>query len=95
MAGKGKSRKLSVTLPRDLVAEVQATVPKGGVSSFLAQAAEHYLLIRRQREALEKGFGAWKDEDHPDLASPEDSIAYVRALREAGDERVPSTRGSQ
>lgn len=40
-------------------------------------------VIQKQSIALEKGSGAWKDENHPDLKTPEDSTAYVRAIRDA------------
>jgi hypothetical protein len=60
---------------------------QGEISSFFTEALEHYLAYRKQTIALEKGFGAWKDKSHPDLATPEDSTAYVRAVREADQER--------
>lgn len=91
MAREGKTEKVSVTLPGKLLSEIRALVPRGEVSSFFAEAAQRYLVFRRQREALERAFGAWKDEEHPDLASPEDTISYVRSLREAGKPRFPST----
>ena len=58
------------------------------MSSFFTEALEHYLVYRKQKVALEKGFGAWKSESHPDLTTPEDSTAYVRSIREAGRERL-------
>ncbi|MBI2832316.1 MAG: hypothetical protein HYX79_08680 [Chloroflexi bacterium] len=81
MAKKGKTEKVSVTLPTDLAQKVRELVPQGQVSSFVSEAVAHYIAGRRQMEALKKGFGAWKDEDHPDLMTPEDSTAFVRALR--------------
>jgi hypothetical protein len=41
----------------------------------------------KQRVALEKGFGAWSSENHPELKTPEDTVIYVRRLREAYRER--------
>ena len=88
MAKRGNTEKVSVTLPSRLIAEVRALVPQGEVSSFFAEAVEQFLAHRRQRAALEKGFGAWKSKNHPDLATPKDSTAYVRSIREAGKERI-------
>jgi Arc/MetJ-type ribon-helix-helix transcriptional regulator len=88
MVRRGKSEKVSVTLPRELVREIRALVPQGEVSSFFTEAVQQYIAYRRQRVALEKGFGAWKSENHPDLMTPEDSIAYVRSIREADRERL-------
>lgn len=45
-------------------------------------------LKDEQKVALEKGFGAWKNESHPDLVTPEDSKAYVRSIRETDVERL-------
>ena len=88
MNRRGKTEKISVTLPREVIEEIRAIVSQGEVSSFFTEALEHYLAYRRQKVALEKGFGAWKNKNHPDLATAEDSTAYVRALREADKERL-------
>lgn len=88
MPSRGKTEKVSVTLPSRLLAEVRQLVPQGEVSSFFTEAVELYLARRRQLAALQKGFGAWKSKTHPDLATPEDSTAYIRSIREAGGDRT-------
>ena len=88
MDRKGKTEKVSVTLPKELAGEIRSITPRGEVSSFFTEALEYYLAYRKQKIALEKGFGAWKDESHPDLAAPEDSTAYVRAVRGADRKRL-------
>ena len=88
MGRRGKTQKVSVTLPKELAGEIRALVSQGEVSSFFTEALQHYLAYRRQKIALEKGFGAWRNESHPDLATPEDSVAYVRSIREADAERL-------
>jgi Arc/MetJ-type ribon-helix-helix transcriptional regulator len=88
MGRRGKTEKISVTLPKELAGEIRSIVSQGEVSSFFAEALEHYLAFRKQKIALDKGYGAWKSESHPDLATPEDSTAYVRAVREADSERL-------
>lgn len=93
MGGKGKTEKVSVTLPKELVSEIRSIACQGEVSSFFTEALEHYLAYRKQKIALEKGFGAWKNESHPDLATPEDSTAYVRSIREADSERLSRLGG--
>ena len=93
MGGKAKTEKMSVTLPRELVSEIRSVASQGEISSFFAEALEHYLAYRKQKIALEKGFGAWKSESHPDLATPEDSAAYVRSIREADRERLERLEG--
>jgi hypothetical protein len=93
MGGKAKTEKMSVTLPKELASEIRSISPQGEISSFFTEALEHYIAYRKQKIALEKGFGAWKDKSHPDLASPEDSTAYVRAIREADRERQQRLEG--
>ena len=87
MGGKARTEKMSVTLPKELVSEIRAITDQGEISAFFTEALAHYIAYRKQKIAIEKGFGAWKDREHPDLASPEDSTAYVRAIREEGRER--------
>jgi hypothetical protein len=93
MGRRGKTEKMSVTLPRELASEIRSIASQGEVSSFFTEALEHYIAYCKQKIALEKGFGAWKDETHPDLATPEDSNAYVRAIREADLKRQQRLEG--
>ena len=93
MGGKAKTEKMSVTLPKKLAGEIRSIASQGEISSFFTAALEHYIAYRKQSIALEKGFGAWKNESHPDLATPEDSTAYVRAVRKADKERLTRPGG--
>lgn len=94
MGRRGKTEKVSVTLPKELAGEIRSIVSQGEVSSFFAEALEHYLAFRKQKIALDKGYGVWKSESHPDLATPEDSTAYVRTIREADSERLARLGGT-
>ena len=93
MGKRGKTEKMSVTLPKELAGEIRSIVSQGEISSFFTEALAHYLAYRKQKIALEKGFGAWKNESHPDLGTPEDSTAYVRAVREQDEERLTRLGG--
>ena len=94
MGRRGKTEKVSVTLPRELAGEIRSIVSQGEVSSFFTEALEHYLAYRKQRVALEKGFGAWKDESHPDMTTPQDSTTYVHSIREADEKRLEQLGGT-
>lgn len=94
MSSRGKTEKVSVTLPGELAAEIRSMVPLGGISSFFTEALEHYIAYRRQKVALAGGFGAWKSDSHPDLVTAEDSTAYVRAIRAAGSGRLARLGGA-
>ena len=93
MGGKAKTEKMSVTLPKELAGEIRSIASQGEISSFFTEALEYYIAYRKQKIALEKGFGAWENKSHPDLATPEDSTAYVRAIREADSERLTRLGG--
>lgn len=88
MVRQGKTEKISVTLPRGLAAEIRGLVSQGEVSSFFAEALQHYIALHRQKKAMQMGFGAWKKEAHPDLATPADSTTYIRSIREADAKRL-------
>lgn len=93
MGRREKTEKVSVTLPKELIGDIRSIASQGEVSSFFAEALEYYLTYRKQKIALEKGFGAWKSKNHPDLLTPEDSEAYVRSIREADRERLERLGG--
>jgi hypothetical protein len=72
-------RRAHVVLPVDLVADIDKLVGKRGRSAFLTEVARREIMIRRQREALRDAAGAWKDEDHPELANG--AAEWIRQLR--------------
>jgi hypothetical protein len=94
MGVRAKTEKMSVTLPKELAGEIRSVTSHGEISYFFTEALEHYLAYRKQTLALEKGFGVWKNENHPDLSTPEDSAAYVRSIRKADKERLTRLGGA-
>ncbi|MCL5985029.1 MAG: ribbon-helix-helix domain-containing protein [Actinobacteria bacterium] len=88
LLGNGGTDKLSITLPKDLADEVRNTVAKRRISAFFAEAVRKYLAQYKQRVALERSFGAWSNENHPELRTPEDTVIYVRHLREIDEYRL-------
>jgi hypothetical protein len=94
MGVRAKTEKMSVTLPKKLAGEVRSVAAAGEISSFFTEALEHYLAYRKQTLALEKGFGAWKNDNHPDLVTPEDSKAFVRSVREGDKNRLKRLGGT-
>lgn len=73
------SKRAHVILPVDIVADIDKLVGKRGRSAFLAEVAREEILRRRQRNALKKAAGSWKDEDHPELKHG--SAAWVGKMR--------------
>jgi hypothetical protein len=62
-----------------LVADIDKLVGKRGRSAFVTELAKREIKLRRQREALRETAGAWKSEDHPELA--QGAAAWVREMR--------------
>jgi hypothetical protein len=54
------------------------------VAEIQSAEAEHDAKRRKQREALRLSAGAWKPEDHPELA--EGGAAYVELIRSEPEE---------
>ena len=59
------------------------------LSSALTELATRNNKLNRQRIALQQASGAWKDEDHPELAGG--SASWVRQLREDSQQRTEET----
>lgn len=75
-------------LPEDLLNELKQLVGQRQQSKFVAEALRKELQRERLKNALETSFGAWRDEDHPELRDGVDS--YVRSLRKSSRSgRIP------
>lgn len=73
----------NLTLPRDLVAEVDAVAGERGRSRFIEEATRAALRRERLRLAIERTAGAWAGRPNlpPEWATDEGVVAWVRALR--------------
>ena len=69
----------------DLIEDIDKLVGKRGRSAFLTELAQREIKIRRQREVLRETAGAWKSEDHPELA--EGAAPWVEKIRALDQER--------
>ena len=83
MAATAK-RRINVTFPVKVLELVSAVVPPRERNRFIVKATEEAARRERLRQALRTAAGAWKLEDHPELATPEDADRWVRQLREYG-----------
>lgn len=75
--------KVTVTLPEELLARLDARVPSRRRSHFIAAAIEAQLALAEQEAALEAAAGTWTDRNHPDMMSETDIDAWLRDLRHA------------
>jgi len=68
-----------VPYPRDVIAEIDKIVNQGKRTAFLVDIAKREIKLNRQRQALRAVTGAWKAEDHPELAAG--SAEWVHEIR--------------
>lgn len=73
----------NLTLPRTLVAEVDAVAGERGRSRFIEEATRHALRRERLRLAIERTAGAWAGRDGlpPEWSTGDGVVRWVRALR--------------
>ena len=96
-----ESKRINVTFPTDLLDELRWLLPARERNRFIVEATARALRKRKLEEALrqlrEEG-PAWRDENHPDLQTPDDVERYVRSMREGWrgfvwNEREENNRG--
>ena len=61
-------QRVMVPYPPDVIAEIDKIVRHGERTAFLVDLAKREIKLNRQRQALRAAKGAWKAEDHPELA---------------------------
>lgn len=76
-----KTKQANFSLPDDLLEELRRQVPKGEQSRIVAEALRKELLRMRFRRAIDSAFGAWKQEEHPELE--EGTEQFLRQLRQS------------
>jgi hypothetical protein len=74
-----------VPYPPDVIAEIDKIVSHGKRTAFLVELARREIKLNRQREALRAVTGAWKMEDHPELAAG--AAGWVRQIRQESVKR--------
>jgi hypothetical protein len=74
-----------VPYPQEVIAEIDKIVSHGKRTAFLVDLAKREIKLNRQRDALRAVKGAWKPEDHPELA--EGSAQWVRNIRQESAKR--------
>jgi hypothetical protein len=81
----GMRQRIMVPYPPDIIAEVDKIVSDGKRTAFLVELAKREIKLNRQRNALRAARGAWKTEDHPELANG--AAEWVREIRQESTKR--------
>ena len=71
----------NLSLPRDLVAEIDAVAGRRQRSAFVEDAVRRALRRERLGDAMSRTAGAWKGLGPPEWATSEGVVAWVRELR--------------
>jgi hypothetical protein len=82
------ARQANFMIPDDLLSDLKQLVGLRQQSRFVAEAIRKELQREKMKNALQNSFGAWKDEDHPELKDGVDH--YVRSQRKST--RLDSTK---
>lgn len=72
-------RQANFMLPDDLLSDLKQLVGQRQQSRFVADAVRKELRHEKMKNALKVSFGAWRDEDHPELKGGVEQ--YVREQR--------------
>ena len=76
-----EKERLNLYLPKPLVEDLRRYVPARARTQFVIDALDRELRRLQLKEALKASYGAWKDEDHPELATPEDIDRWIEEGR--------------
>lgn len=76
-----QTKRLNLYLPRSLVDDLQRYVPARQRTRFVSEAVARELRRLKLRLALESAAGAWRDEDHPELATGADIDRWLASGR--------------
>ena len=83
-------QRIMVPYPPDVIAEIDKIVSQGKRTAFLVELAKREIKLDRQRRALKAATGAWKAEDHPELA--EGAAQWIREIRHESVKRYEKIR---
>jgi len=73
--------RLNLYLPRDLVEDLREHVPARERTNFVAAVLSRELTRLKLAAVIAASAGAWRDEDHPELSSPEEIEGWIEAGR--------------
>lgn len=73
--------RLNLYLTKPLADELRRAIPPRERTRFVEEVLARELRRRKLRAALEAAAGAWKDEDHPELATFDDVNRWIEEGR--------------
>lgn len=82
------ARQANFVIPEDILEDLRKHVARRQQSRFVAEALRKELKKLRLESALEKSFGAWEDNRHPELTGgTEEFVRETRKSTRLGEDR--------
>lgn len=69
--------RMNLYITKSLMDELRSAIPARERTRFVEEVLARELRRRKLREVLKKSYGAWTDENHPELATFEDVNRWV------------------
>lgn len=76
-----ESQKITVTIPKSLLEQLNSLIPSRQRSSFITKAIQEQIAVLEQLEAVEESAGVWSDETYPELIDNEAIDEWLAQLR--------------
>jgi hypothetical protein len=74
-----------IAFPQEVRADLDRFVDKRNRSKFVTDAVRKELLLVRQRDAVRRAAGSWKDRNHPELKNG--TRIWIKKLRHESEVR--------
>jgi hypothetical protein len=78
---KTATKRINVTFPVQLLEDLDKYAPPRKRNKVIVAATENYVQKLKLLAVLKETAGAWDDESHPELATPEDIDRWLREIR--------------
>ncbi len=76
-----ETRRINVTFPVRLLKDLDKLAPPRKRGSIIVAATADYVRKLKLLAAIKETSGAWDDESHPELSTPEDVDRSLRQIR--------------
>lgn len=80
-SNKVEKERLNLYLPKSLVDDLRDTIPARERTQFITDVLARELRRCKLLKAIENSYGAWQDEDHPNMATGRDIDYWIQEQR--------------
>ena len=73
--------RMNLYITKSVMDDLRRVIPARERTRFVEEVLAREIRRRKLREAIDKSYGAWKDEDHPDMMTFEDIERWIEEGR--------------